>query len=254
MKPAKDYYLNERSLTKVSSRTIAHEVMRIFIQTAAALQRYGLGNLRHSDGIEWNMIELADSYYVYRWLKDSDIERELKSRFKSIVTRSPLVDSGDIGLTIAAQETDIYFDGIRTLGMNAAYHAESLVLSLATSNSWEIPNLDAKMTVIQTERMIDKPVTIKNISCLEHCLEHINWIKNQVSLPDIHHSNPLPFKFISSIISHSPDASASAKEKIAKYKAAAKEIASLNFYEHNIKLTKINDRLVFNFGDRKSVV
>lgn len=248
----KDFYLNELSLKKAQNIEEAQSIIKNLIYSASSLRRYGFNALRMTKNI--NELEIASEYYVHQWRNDEDVPRELRTRFRSIITQVPLIDSNDSILVEDTRKTDIYFQNQAISSLTAAYVDDSIVLSLLTSTDWNTAYIKAELMEINDfNDLLSSNTTIRNVSKIEHLIDHIDWIKESVDSPEFIYSNPLPFRTISNnleeldnerfygnIIHRNTD------EKISIYRIVSRNIASLNFYSFKAQLTqKNNNRYIF---------
>lgn len=249
MSTGKDIYLNELSLSKVESKELALGVMRSFVWVVSALRAYGLGPLRHDISVEYKTIALSTGYYVYSWLNDEGIERELKSRFKSIVTASPLVAQTHKDLLKKVNVSDVYLENERGLGLTAAYNDKSLSVSFCFNSNFNTEYIKAELHTLEGK---PQNIRISNISLLNHLYEHIEWVKNEGHFVEIEITNPLPFAKYSTQINgdiYTFANNKSREEQIAIYTEASKKITKINLFQPNSKLSSKNGgRLVFEHG------
>jgi hypothetical protein len=107
---------------------------------------------------------LAHNYYVGTWLKDEDVDIELRRYFKNIGNKSPYYDESDT-LIIQQQQTSIYsYNNVEALGLGFAHLRETLAVSFSTHPRWDTSN-------ITLERWFDErvePVQIRHAALPSH--------------------------------------------------------------------------------------
>ena len=243
----KDFYLNELSLQKADSIADAHNAMRNFVYSVVSLRTYGFNVLRKTENLILNNIEIASEYFIYQWRNDDNVSRELRQRFRSIVTQGPVIDKNDAVLVEKATKTDIYYKDKPVLSLTAAFNAGSVVVSFIFNSKWDSPFITSSLIEIEGTDLKTTEVTIKSIAKIDHCIKHIDWIKNTVKHLDFHYSDPLPYKIVSNFLSDLEDKPFYAKnvhlskdERISVYNAVSKNIALLNFYIPNNQLSERN--------------
>ena len=106
-----DYYLNEQSLSSVNNISDAYNIMRQFVICCSSLQRIGMNALRVSTDL--NHFEIIENYFVYQWRNDKNVDREVVRRFKTIITRSPIIELQNIKLLSNFDKNDLYFENSR---------------------------------------------------------------------------------------------------------------------------------------------
>ena len=254
----KDFYLNELSLEKADSIADAHNAIRNFVYSVVSLRTYGFNVLRKTENLILNNIEIASEYFIYQWRSNENVSRELRQRFRSIVTQGPVIDENDAVLLEKATKTDVYYKDKPVLSLTAAFNAGSVVVSFIFNSKWDSPFITSSLIEIEGTDLKTTEVTIKSIAKIGHCIKHIDWIKSSVKHLDFHHSDPLPYKIVSNFLSDLEDKSfypnnayLSDDERISVYNAVSKNIALLNFYTPNNQLSKKNsDRQVFQSPNR----
>ena len=249
----KDFYLNELSIGKTENIQNARNLMKNFIYSVASLRKYGFNALRMTENININNLEIASGYYIYQWRKDIEVARELQTRFRSIVTQVPMINKDNLVLLEKVKKTDIYLNEKPIISLTAAYNDDSVVVSLLTNPQWNSPIIQAELTEIDENNILSNQIHIRNVSQIEHLVEHIDWIKGFVELPPFHHSDPLLYKIISNNTTelddglfYSTTVSLSEGEKIGHYRIISKKIALLNLYTFNRQLSQKNlNRYIF---------
>ena len=159
-----DYYLNELSLCPVENVSDAHRVMRQFVSCCACLRHLGMNAIRLNSSL--NDFELTENYFVYQWRTDSNVDKELIQRFRSIVSKSPIIEAENIPLFSNAQNGDMYVDKIRVMGLFAGYIDKSVSLSLTTRTLWYQSFVQAKYIYLNSKGIQEELVQIHNVSNL----------------------------------------------------------------------------------------
>ncbi len=270
----KNYYFNELSFTPAADEMQAHETLKTFVHLCIKIMRgYGFDSLAlPSNSPFWyTESELAPNYTIRQWLSDSTIEKELKQRYRSIVTKKQAEDIPPPPL-----EKDVYYEELpseelseiladvasepieqRSEGMLMAYEENSIVVSFSADVKWHTPYINAKLHEIKASGGgidIEKTdIEIRNIATIDKdvLLDHIAWIKSVIPNWDKHDKdNPLPYCGVTNLFYSRAEQDAwkalKLNDKIAEYEKTARWIAELNFYEHSPHLTRCNSgRITF---------
>lgn len=245
----KDFYLNELSISRVENIETARKMMKNFIYCAAGLRKYGFNALRMTENLNLNNIEITAAYFIYHWREDEEVPRELRTRFRSIITQVPIINKDDVILQEKAKQTDIYFKEKPVISLTAAYNDDSIVISFQADEIWHVHTIEAELTELKETSVVSASVKIRNATQIEHFISHIDWIKNNSSVPDFYYSEPLPFKVISKNLQDLDDNNfydiivpLLEGERIALVKPLAEKIALLNFYSPNKSLAQRNNK------------
>jgi len=89
-----DFYIfNELSIRPFADIYEAREKLKNFIRTCAKVRELGFQTLRLHESIENPyQLQIAPNYKVSQWLKDSEVEDDLKDNFRDIIFYSPLIN------------------------------------------------------------------------------------------------------------------------------------------------------------------
>ncbi len=250
-----DYYLNEQSLSSVNNISDAYNIMRQFVICCSSLQRIGMNALRVSTDL--NHFEIIENYFVYQWRNDKNVDREVVRRFKTIITRSPIIELQNIKLLSNFDKNDLYFENSRTLGLFAAYLDNSIAISFLTKTIWQQLYIQATHSYFNlSEVFCEEIVLVHNISNLEHLQNHARVFKSQLPESEFDVTNPLPFTSILKFLfeDFSPNFYAhyshfNQNDKIGIYKTWSKKVAELNWYEYNSQLSIRNNRDIYQQGE-----
>lgn len=133
----RELVVNERSFIPAATRPLARERMRSLVATLIRARRAGSGNpLRTAIGI--NELPLAAGYAIVHWRNDLDVDRDSRLYFKTLTSKSPLIDAGDPDNVRDREASgEVSFDGSPALGLGAAFFLDGLAISLPSAPCWE---------------------------------------------------------------------------------------------------------------------
>jgi hypothetical protein len=251
-----DFYFNELSLTHLPNLATANDVLTKFVHCCTGLQKLGMKSLRLT--VDIKDYELLDGYFVYNWLKDKNSDLELTRRFKSISTQSPIIALENKPILEKSQQSDVYVGNKQAIGLSAAFFDKSVALSFLSHSIWASDSISAIHTYYDTHKQFKEDmVAVRHISLIEHLLEHKSWFKHVLPMPQYDFTQPLPFsiisKFILPIDFYQTTVNLDQIECIAIYKNWSEKIASVNWYEFNSPITKINgNRDIYHLGEGRN--
>ncbi|MBF0628322.1 MAG: hypothetical protein HQL91_08875 [Magnetococcales bacterium] len=178
-----DMIFNELSLQPMAqSRDYARAHARIFVETMRTACQHGIRRqLRTQSGFSDSL--LANNYTWRDWIRDSEVPKELRQYFLTIVTRAPFLNGLD---DLQEQETGFEFAiGHRSAeGLGATYLMGDLAISLLSEDEWDTHKVTLKINELLCDgslRAFDS--NIHHASRKEHiAVNHKNWIKEKLSL------------------------------------------------------------------------
>lgn len=180
------YIFNDLSIKLFANKYEARKRLEIFINTCVKANKLGFHTLRLHQNIG-NMHELllAPDYTVSQWLQDSDIDKDLKSRFKIITAKSPLINND---YPIAQKHNSLSEFKIKVddkikfaEALGAAYLLETLCLSFLSHNLWdtdEVKNI-THWYLKADGNDVTKTISVKHASKSEHLVKHQSWFEQK---------------------------------------------------------------------------
>jgi hypothetical protein len=152
------YYLNELSILSPCSESQeqARELMEQFTTVCRKAKKIGYDNLRYE--MKLKGICLSENYYVEAWLRDQEVEREIRDSFRNITVQTPFYENDD-ETVLEQQKTFIYsYRGKEALGLGLAHLKETLVVSFMTHDEWNTTNIDLEQWLYENNSI--NPVQI----------------------------------------------------------------------------------------------
>lgn len=178
------YTFNELSLYhEASSLEIAQALLTKLVEACVKAKRLGITDLRLNESHLPSLynITIFPEYNIGTWLKDERIDDSTRTRFKEIITSTPLIQKSEI------EENDFYdrsefkkdLDGKRhdAFGLGAAYIFDTISLSFATHQEWEKTEIEIiHYYVNESLEETTNDVTTRNISCSNDLNIHSEWL------------------------------------------------------------------------------
>ncbi|MDQ3108294.1 MAG: hypothetical protein M3R17_00220 [Bacteroidota bacterium] len=137
------YMFNELSLSKLSSVSEVRTVLEKFVKCYIEAKSLGFSELRLHEYSLQNLYQLSlhDNYRIDSWLRDKEVNPDLRLRFQEIVSTFPLITQEEIIEKELYDRSDFHKE-IENLfhqvfGLGAAYTYGTLAISLATHSEWE---------------------------------------------------------------------------------------------------------------------
>ncbi|MBC7382201.1 MAG: hypothetical protein H7296_04305 [Bacteroidia bacterium] len=88
---------NELSLSQVDSISDVRKVLETFVKSYIRAKEFGLTEIRiHERVKDLYQFKLHDNYRIDTWLKDNEVNYDLKDRFREIVANPPLIREDEI--------------------------------------------------------------------------------------------------------------------------------------------------------------
>lgn len=136
------YIFNELSTPFYSVEQAKNE-LAYFINTCMKANSLGFEmlHLHQNIGKYLFQLQIAPNYTLSQWLQDSGIEKELKSRFRSITTQTPLI-TDDYPIEKERNELSEFKIEINhktepANGLGAAFLLETLCVSFLSHDLWD---------------------------------------------------------------------------------------------------------------------
>ncbi|OQY50767.1 MAG: hypothetical protein B6247_20995 [Candidatus Parabeggiatoa sp. nov. 2] len=180
------YIFNELSTTPFANIYEAKEGLKTFIQTCTKAREFGFQTLRLHENIgNLYQLQIAPNYLVSQWLKDSDVEDDLKDSFRDIVFYSPLINDDD---PIAKERNSLsefkikVGDEVKLAdGLGVAYLLETLCVSFLSQDLWdsdEIKNIE-HWFLKEDGSETTKTIAVRHASRQEHLDKHKTWFEKK---------------------------------------------------------------------------
>lgn len=245
--------MNELSLTGLPQQAYNLEMyVRLFVKRCILLKHLGFKELR-SHEYPLNM-QLAPGILLATWVKDRLTgDREIKARFKNLALNSPLFHDSEQQWQMAYEWGRFRFKGSTAQGMGAAYLSKSIVISFPTHKDWmgsEISPVQYEHYDTDSTTIIVEDVIVKNISTFSHLIENrnycrdrlkehldaANWRPENVNLPNVSETNNMLkiaafYRYFQTI---------DRGQKTAQALVIGKQVAELNNYSYDKRLSKAN--------------
>lgn len=181
-----DCIFNELSAQPVGTVAEAYEVMSHFVRSVAAVQQFGLRQIRIPEEVGHNLfsLSLAPDYEVGAWLNDKRVDRDLKDRFRLIVANPPLLTGEEVGALSIFERSLFSLNEPAIIpeakGFGAAFLGEMLLLSLFTSEQWNTYELTGWHWYLDSDgEEKTAPVTVPHFATLDHFEHHKAWIQQR---------------------------------------------------------------------------
>lgn len=180
------YIFNELSITPFTNRHEAKEGLKTFIQTCVKVRELGFKTLHLHENIG-NLydLQIAPDYKVSQWLQDSEIDKTLQDQFRSILTKSPLINDY---YPIAKEKNELSEFKIKlddevklAEGLGYACLLETLCVSFLSHDLWnsdEINNIE-HWYLKDDGSEVTKTIAAKHGSRQTHLAKHKSWLENQ---------------------------------------------------------------------------
>lgn len=172
-----EYMLNEISLEKKDTKMQAYGLMENFVYAAVnAEDLLNLSRLRIDESLGNNLYDifLTNDYNIGSWVEDKNVNRDLKDKFLSIVSLSPLVEGE---LKRRFEEEDCFYNDIQGKGIKAALIYETFCINFLSNDCWNTATIPIRHDYIE-EKGEDIKSVEKNIRCFgnkSHVESHLEW-------------------------------------------------------------------------------
>ncbi|MDM8561120.1 hypothetical protein [Candidatus Parabeggiatoa sp. HSG14] len=181
------YIFNELSIMPFTNRYEAKNGLETFINTCVKARDIGIQTLHlHKNiGKSLHELQIAPDYTVSQWLQDSEVEKDLKRKFRRIITKTPLISDEEA----IAKEQNILSefkikidDEIKIAeGLGAAYLLDILCVSFLSHDLWKTDEIQNIEHWYFEENGIDITtiVAVKHASKPNHLAEHKTWFEQK---------------------------------------------------------------------------
>jgi hypothetical protein len=181
------YIFNELSTPFYSVEQAKNE-LAYFINTCMKANSLGFEmlHLHQNIGKYLFQLQIAPNYTLSQWLQDSGIEKELKSRFRSITTQTPLI-TDDYPIEKERNELSEFKIEINhktepANGLGAAYLLETLCVSFLSHDLWDTDEINNIKHCYLTEACNDikeEIIAVKHASKPAHLAKHQAWFEHK---------------------------------------------------------------------------
>jgi hypothetical protein len=150
-----------------------------FVEAVRTASRAGLRpSLRMLNDIHAELI--APDYPIARWRNDLAVDREIRTYFRSISAKVPLlIDLPEI--QDLSREYEFRFDGVVAQGLGVTYLISGLAISVETQEAWRGPAVEIDCSGFDSHGDItDTRVSVKHAGSGEWAAAHHEWIRSQI--------------------------------------------------------------------------
>lgn len=268
-----DLTLNELSISKVSSKEKAIEILQEAIIITRILFSKGFQAIRIGDKHHFLSFELADNFTLYKWLSQNkystEKEKTISQLLRGIITRK------DTGWTEDEEKIinnypliAIRLDSGEELpdGLKVAYIFNTISISLNTSSKWSSPILNIISLMDSNGITEEIPDTVTHASTVNHLDTHNDWINglidskklkfdwnpSKILFPFLDYSNQcvssLDWNEFRRILRETPQ-----EDKKALIITKAKQVAERNGYTYDQRISDLNKsynhiRIIYSAG------
>lgn len=175
-----EYMLNELSLGKVQHKIQAHGLMENFVHAVVyAEELLRLNRLRIDESIGKNLYDVyfMEGYSIGTWLHDRQVSKDLKEKFLTIISSSPLIKEEE--LKARFENENCLYKGRLGLGIKAAFIYESLCVNFLTEACWNVSSLQVQHEYWENEEIKTAEESIPCFANKFHIASHREWIQNK---------------------------------------------------------------------------
>ncbi len=175
-------FFNELSLRPIAANVNgARERMSHFVKTLARINSVAKKQLPLRVSEEFFNAKLASDYPLDRWRNDIGVDTDIRKYFRSIATKSPLLEPGE--LKERASQCEARCGGELAIGILAAFLADGLTISISSEPRWDCTTLRAAISEIDVNATItDSEELLFHVSKPEHVNGHRKWIGERTSV------------------------------------------------------------------------
>jgi hypothetical protein len=268
-------YGNAHDLIKSKPEAII--AMSNFVHTCAEAEKIGFKELRLSTG-SLKEYHLFEHYTVGTWLKDKQVDRNDKSRLRSLIVNSPVILPNEIEINAKFQIRDFYIDfdsteDVSALGASCLFfETGTLTVSFLSHEIWRKSRIQLTQFLEDDSLngITESQVEVLHASLPEHIEQNRNELENIVRI-NTDFTGWVPAKdFFPKLESPKREEekwkkfiakrdSLSDRDRMAFIEFEGTEVAERNGYQLDSFTTKINrskdsKRKVFSFGLQKGKI
>ena len=179
---------NELSIIVQQNKFQARAMMECFVMTYLHSLKNGVSEIRLHESVQniysWT---LCPEYLVSQWKEDPEVDKPLKSRFKSIILKSPIFEEHHFVEAEEFKDSEFFFEEAGQLkncsGLAAAYIYDTPAISLDSAETWQTSTLGITHNyVIANEDNVEiksELRSIKHFYNIETFNSHNDWIEEQ---------------------------------------------------------------------------
>ena len=179
------YMFNELSLSKVNAISDARNVLEAFVKSSIRAKEFGFTEIRlHESVKDLYQFNLLDNYRIDTWLKDNEVDYDIRDRFRDIVANPPLLREDEINEKEVYERSEFHktIDENKhsVFGLGAAHVYGTLAISLATHQEWLKSSVSIQHYSLNhqgTESTTD--VEVFHFSSKEILETHKDWIEKE---------------------------------------------------------------------------
>jgi hypothetical protein len=174
-----DIIFNELSIGRKETQNAAQNMMEHFVIAFASATAQTSCSLRIHESLQ-NLYaqEVSEGYLISQWANDPEVDRNIRSRFKSIVQKSPLIDATELEAVELWERSEYKFGNAAAIGAGAAHLLSTLCLSLKSNSIWDSCELTLQHSYLDEELNEHKEdVIVKHFSDKACFLKHLSWLQ-----------------------------------------------------------------------------
>lgn len=175
--------LNELSLQPPAKDIRAARLrMADFVDAVRAAKKKGIKALRTHDDLSY--VALAPDYPFARWRNDTEVDRDTRLFFKTLITKAPyLKDITNPTIEDRVGRSEFFYQGDQAAGLGAASLLDALALSLRSGPRWEASRLELEVKLLdEFANLVTEQAEIMHASCSDHIQEHASWIESRIQI------------------------------------------------------------------------
>ncbi len=179
------YMFNELSLSPVKSIIDARNALETFVKASIRAKEFGFSEIRlHESVKDLYQFNLLENYRIDSWLKDCEVDYDVRDRFRDIVANPPLLRDDEIVEKEIFDRSEFFktLDEFKhsVFGLGASYVFGTLAISLATHEEWLLSTMDIHHYSVDYQGIEDlSTVKVLNFSSIEILETHKEWIENE---------------------------------------------------------------------------
>lgn len=176
-------FLNERSFSPEAQNThTARQRMVALVQAMISAKTATRNQLPLRVPPEFFSLTLSHGYTLPQWLNDPAADRDTRLYFKSLVTKSPLLNSQSD--RDQALRCEALWRSVPAQGMLAAFLTDGIVVSIGSDRQWDCAWLGLEIREMdESANVTCAAEQIRHFSTTEHVKEHTSWLQDRSAVP-----------------------------------------------------------------------
>jgi len=178
---AKELILNELSLLQLATGIYSsRERMKALVDTILEAVRAGaLRSLRSPGPIDATL--LTQGYSIAQWRNDPQVDREQRSYFRTLQTKSPYLSEADgAALLDKHSRSEFRFRGQTATGLGTALLLDALSLSLTSDLCWDLDRVLLHCSYLDEDAdLTEEPEEVRHASRPFHIAAHADWLSGR---------------------------------------------------------------------------